>query len=78
MPGSYKVGGLIKNKYVIAKTDGQPIDEKAAYFLLRLDEDPHARMAAMMYAASVEQENPQLARELRAWVGEFESPGGKI
>jgi len=43
-------------------------DEGAAYFVLRLDEDPHARKAAMAYADSVEQENKQLADELRTTV----------
>jgi len=45
MSGSYKVGGL-RDKYLVLKADGKPTDKQAKYFVLRLDEDPHARRAA--------------------------------
>jgi len=37
-------------KYAIRKTDGSTIDPKADYFILRLDTDPAARIAAREYA----------------------------
>lgn len=42
------------------------VDSKAVYFVLRLDEDPHARIAAEAYAESVRNENPQLASDIIA------------
>ncbi|RJQ51448.1 MAG: hypothetical protein C4521_12355 [Actinobacteria bacterium] len=55
-------------KYRIQHADGHPIHPDAQYFVLRLDSDPHARVAAMAYAASVRHDNPQLAGELETWV----------
>jgi len=49
---SYKKGGLI-NKYEIKKTNGNPIDPEAKYFILRYDKDPHAIQALKKYAESV-------------------------
>ena len=40
-------------------------DEDATYFVLRLDQDPHARAAAETYADSVEKVNPKLAADIR-------------
>ena len=60
----YKKGGLQTNKYIIKKSDGSPMSPEAWYFVLRIDKDPHARAAAMTYAASVGPENPKLAGEL--------------
>lgn len=61
-------GGLY-GKYRVAKRDGSPVDPEAEYFVLRLDKDPHAVNAALAYADSVEDENPQLAADLRSAVG---------
>ena len=63
----YLEGGL-KNKYVIAKTDGSPVAPEAEYFVLRIDADPHARRALAHYADSVAADNLQLAREIREWL----------
>ena len=57
MPG-YKNGGLYK-KYIIGKTNGNPIDPEAEYFVLRFDKDPHARTALIAYAESVKSDNEQ-------------------
>jgi hypothetical protein len=58
-------------KYRISK-DGESTDPDARYFVLRYDTDPHARVAMVAYAESVERDNPQLARDLKraaeAWV----------
>ncbi len=47
-----------------------PTDPNATYFVLRLDEDPHARVAAVAYAQSIQAENPQLAIDIRQKLAE--------
>lgn len=51
-------------KYKIEKADGTPIDPSADYFVLRLDTDKAARLAALVYADAIRGDNPQLAKEL--------------
>lgn len=68
----YKSGGW-KNKYVIEKTDGTPLDSQAVYFVLRLDEDPHARVAALAYAESVASVNPQFSADIKTKLAKFPS-----
>jgi|GEM_PF-5951228 len=58
-------------KYYIQHADGTPVDKKAAYFVLRLDTDPHARKAVERYATSIFDENPLLANSLMEWVKGF-------
>ena len=48
------------NKYVIKKVDGTPMDEKADYFVLRLDKDKEARKALLIYAIFIQEQNPKL------------------
>ena len=55
-------------KYVITKRDGSPIDPKAQYFVLRLDSDHCARLAARRYADCIEPKWPGLAKGLRTLV----------
>jgi len=66
----YKIGGL-RQKYHITKTSGEPVDESAVYFVLRVDEDPHARNALLAYADSVAGENEMLASDLILLVERF-------
>lgn len=49
-----------KRKYVIQKVDGSTVDPNADYFVLRLDKDPHARLALLNYARSVRKDNEEL------------------
>jgi hypothetical protein len=58
-------------KYYVTKVDGGEVESCADYFVLRLDTDPHARTAACAYASAVEEENPQLARDLRERCGGY-------
>lgn len=60
----YQHGGL-RQKYIITKVSGKPIDPKAKYFVLRYDEDPHAVAAIKAYIKSIRKENPELARDLK-------------
>ena len=68
----YKKGGLQKSKYIISKDDGSDVDPDAWYFVLRVDKDPHAQKAAIVYAQSVEEDNPLLAKELMEQVRLYE------
>jgi hypothetical protein len=61
---SYKNGGLEEHKYEISKTDGSPMDPEAWYFVLRVDKDKHARVAALAYAKSVAKDNIKLCLDL--------------
>ena len=51
-------------KYKIEKADGSPIDENAAYFILRYDKDIFAMIALKAYADAVRFANPQLANDI--------------
>lgn len=51
-------------KYILSKKSGNPIDPNARYFVLRYDEDPHARVALKAYAESCEKDNPLLSNDL--------------
>jgi len=59
------------HKYDISKTNGEPIDEGAEYFVLRLDEngsDPEhiyaCRQAVITYAIAIRNHLPELAKDL--------------
>lgn len=60
---NYKEVGYME-KYIIKKTNGNPIDPNAEYFVLRIDKDPHAKKALRAYADSVRKDNPILATDL--------------
>ena len=63
VPG-YLKGGFNPGKYIITKSNGNPVDPAAKYFVLRYDKDRHARKAMFAYAESVARENAQLAADL--------------
>jgi hypothetical protein len=51
-------------KYLIKKTNGNPVDPEARYFVLRYDKDPHAWRALAWYARDVSNDNPKLHDDL--------------
>ena len=58
-------------RYIVNKTDGQPVDEDAEYFVLRLDKngsDPKhieaCRKAIITYAVTIEPHLPELSKDL--------------
>lgn len=55
------------DKYEVRKKWGIT-DPNAEYFVLRVDKDPYAREAILAYATACEVTDPELAKELRAWV----------
>ncbi len=62
----FSKGGL-EERFIIERTDGAPIPSDRRYSLV-LDfsgNDPHALVAAEAYAASVQQDNPTLASDIR-------------
>lgn len=50
-------------KYLVKKLEG-PTDQKAFYFVLRLDTDEAARAAAMIYADLISETDPLLSADL--------------
>lgn len=56
-------------KYLLSKADGSVVDPEADYFILRLDTDPIARMAANEYA--IRTPDGKLGRELAARVTKY-------
>ena len=61
----------LHERYTVSKTSGEPLDERAEYFILRLDEfgnDPNhiaaCRKAAVTYAREIYPHIPQLAEDL--------------
>jgi hypothetical protein len=66
--GTGKQKGLY-GKYIIQKSNGKPIDEKAQYFILRYDKCSHSRKALEAYCESISKENPMLANDLRIELG---------
>ena len=66
----YEKGGW-KQKYIITKTNGKPVDKVADYFVLRLDKDPHAQNAALAYAESVRTVNTQFGDDIEQRVREI-------
>jgi hypothetical protein len=55
------------NKYVVTKANGNPIDPEAEYFVLRIDNDPAAKLALAVYAANTP--NKTLSKDLMDKIG---------
>jgi hypothetical protein len=55
--------GLIQ-KYKVEKTNGEPVDPAAKYFVLRLDTDKAARQAMMVYAKLTLETNETLSTQI--------------
>lgn len=51
------------DKYKVTKTSGYA-DPNAEYFVLRIDKDKHAQIAAIVYAESIRDEHKKLSRDL--------------
>ena len=78
MPHGYREGTL-RNKYTIYKANGDEIDHDAEYFVLRIDKDPHARVALREYAESIIDENPKFRRALIQWLNKTrDTEGGQL
>lgn len=61
----------LHQRYIVEKANGEPVDTKAEYFVLRVDpfgSDPDhiiaCRKALMTYAKEIEPFIPELARDL--------------
>jgi len=70
---NYTNKSRLQSKYIVAKTNGDPVDPEAEYLVLRLDTDPHARTAALAWADAIESEAPNLAADIRQRVYFYES-----
>jgi hypothetical protein len=65
---SDKPRGLHHKYVVVNKETGEEVTEPS--FVLKLD-DPHAQLAALVFASSVSRENPQLAGQMEKLVNEI-------
>jgi len=65
--GETKSIGLY-DKYIVTKTDGSKVDPNAVYFVLRLDSDPQARLAARTYAHAIWPFNHTLSDDILALI----------
>ena len=68
MKHDYLHGGYTR-KYRIEKMDGTPVDPKAIYFVLRVDEDPCAREALSVYSYAVARKgNKELSDDIHRMI----------
>lgn len=58
-------------RYIISKTNGEPVDDNAEYFVLRLDENGDdkehikaGRIGVLAYAEAIKHHLPQLANDI--------------
>lgn len=59
--------GGFEDRFRVSRTDGKQIRKDARYIVLDYSgADPHALIALLVYAGSIESENPQMAADLRA------------
>lgn len=63
----YEHGGWKRKYYIQKRTPSglRSVPQRAQYFVLRFDKDPHARIAMAAYADSVEAVNSQFAEDIR-------------
>ena len=61
----------LHQKYIVSKANGKPVDPRAEYFVMRLDEhgsDPKhiqaCRKAVLKYAFEIREHLPQLSNDL--------------
>jgi hypothetical protein len=71
LPSEHENPNGLHNRYYVSKVSGEPIDEFAEYFILRLDgggDDINhinaCRKAIVTYAENIEPHLPQLAKDL--------------
>jgi len=62
----------LHSRYYVSKVSGEPVDEDAEYFVLRLDKGGSdllhvdaCRCAIMTYASVIEKTQPELAKDLK-------------
>lgn len=60
------------NKYVVSKTNREPIDKNAQYFVLRVDTDNCAKKALLVYADEIEKSGDiDFAQQIRNMIGDI-------
>lgn len=63
--GLYAKYRAFKIKYQESEVIDPALEVREPFFLLKFSDDPHARRALLVYAASVETQYPRLARDIR-------------
>lgn len=71
LPSEQENPNGLHNRYYVSKVNGEPVDEFAEYFILRLDgggDDPihiaACRKAILTYAENIKEHLPQLSTDL--------------
>lgn len=75
-PGYMPPGEFEKNKYIIKKSNGNPMDPSGKYFVLKYFSlystyDPHAIIALKAYAEAVKRDNPLFADQIEKELDEI-------
>lgn len=58
--------------YIISRSDGEPIEEEAIFFILRLDHDGKSRKAVLALAKELEDDDIETAEGLREFIQNIE------
>ena len=73
-----KPAGLYQ-RYIVSMSNGDPVDKKAEYFILRLDKNCRdknhleaCRKAVLTYANEIKEHLPELSKDLIARYGELD------
>ena len=59
--------------YTISRSDGEPIEEEAIFFILRLDHDKKSRKAVLALAEELEDDDIETAEGLREFIQNIEA-----
>lgn len=59
--------------YIISRSDGEPIEEEAIFFILRLDHDKKSRKAVLALAEELEDDDIETAEGLREFIQNIEA-----
>ena len=61
---SYNKNSRLEKKFIVTKASGEPVDPKADYLVLRIDNDPAAQAGALAFANAVYKDAPELAMDI--------------
>ena len=59
--------------YIISRSGGEPIEEEAIFFILRLDHDKKSRKAVLALAEELEDDDIETAEGLKEFIQNIEA-----
>ena len=59
--------------YIISRSDGEPTEEEAIFFILRLDHDRKSRKAVLALAEELEDDDIETAEGLKEFIQNIEA-----